>query len=334
MPATSITTFLFLSLFAAFTCATKIKANPKKPSSKVVSNISKITGIMHRSEEGIEFDIKSLTIREPEYRENPDHKAYRFYIQGALHGDEILTTVFANWIAKRIEQGQSRLNSLPAGTTIDILPVANPDRHGAHRYNANHVNLNRNFSVLWGLSSEPAGSKQFSEAETKAIKALFQQRKYLAAIDLHGYLNWVVAPSAPTAMRNEILTSNSKIFTIYPLWLSSLSQAKKQFLGDYITKTAAELGDGGAFEDWAYWEQGVMSACLELSHRTRFVYDSKTNKIIDSFQNYEAFIAHLFQSAIEINKKTTDLLFAESESSIHLIDRKTYTTFYKEMSGW
>lgn len=290
------------------------------PTKKVVSSISHISGKNFFSAKGKQFWISSLTIGAKATDRLPP--TYRFYIQSGLHGNEEFTTVFAHWLIKRIESGESRLNNLPIGTVIDFLPIANPDSFGSHRYNANDVNLNRNFNVLWGLSSEPTGNNSFSEPETKAIKALFQKRDYLAAIDLHGYLDWLVLPSPHTYVKNHP-TANEKQ-PVYQAWKSRMIKAQRKHLTHYKLKTAGGLGDGGAFEDWAFWEEGVLSVCLELSQPTRVIYDAKKDKIVDSFLKYEGFIAEVFSSAISMEKEKIEHLFARSIYPINLVDSQPF----------
>jgi predicted deacylase len=130
--------------------------------------------------------LTSVAIGGNQVSQDPRHQ---FLVQGGLHGNETLTVEFVEWLSERVKQGRSPLNQLPPGSTIDFLPQANPDAFGVSRYNSNRVNLNRNFGVLWGLSLEPNGDKAFSEPETQAIRMLMQSRQYLAAVDIHGYVN-------------------------------------------------------------------------------------------------------------------------------------------------
>ena len=173
----------------------------------------------------------------------------RFLIQGGLHGNEILTSKFVRWLIERVANNQSPLNEID-NIEIDFIPVANPDSHGKSRLNSNNVNLNRNFGVLWGISKEPPGASAFSEAETKAVKRLFTDRKYLSAMDVHGYVNWIVLPTRLS--RNKLK---------YNKWISETRKNIKILPGKYHIKFAGDLGDGGAFEDWAFWHQdtGIMS---------------------------------------------------------------------------
>lgn len=214
----------------------------------------------------------------------------RYFIQGGLHGNEKQTSHFVIWLMKRLQSNRGPLSRLPAGTEIDFLPFANPDQYGKSRYNSMQVNLNRNFEILWGMSSEPNGKEPHSEPETKAIAALMKARKYVAAADIHGYVNWVVAPSHPKYFQN--VSGHKK--QIYAQWIRALKRGIALLPG-YEFKTAGSLGDGGAFEDWAFWSNDTLSLCLEMRQATK---DSqKRNK---EFRKYEHFLANMLEQASQI----------------------------------
>lgn len=221
----------------------------------------------------------------------------RFLIQGGMHGDEVLTTAFVEWLAKRTQSGESLLNNLPGSIAIDFLPTVNPDTYRKSRYNSNHINLNRNFGVLWGLSREPHGSSAFSEPETQAIRSLLQSQRYLAAVDVHGYVNWVVAPSFP----QQLQQTNTAQVERHKSWLEALRR-HIPLLGDYQLKTAASLGDGGAFEDYAFWGSKTLGFCLEIASPQRFVPNNKGVNV-DRFVVYENYIYKVFSEALAIKAK-------------------------------
>src|SRR5690606_7548600 len=102
---------------------------------------------------------------------------------------------------------------------------------------------NRNFAVLWGLTRENPGEKSFSEPETRAIRSLFKARKYTAAVDVHGYINWIVAPSSPDDVRRAGGSPNRRLTAMYRAWIADLRR-EMQLLPGYQLKTGAQLGDG------------------------------------------------------------------------------------------
>jgi hypothetical protein len=250
----------------------------------------------------------------------------RFLIQGGLHGNELLGSDFVIWLGERIQSGNSPLNSLNGGRVeFDLIPYANPDGTVLYaRYNANHINLNRNFGVLWGITKENPGTAPFSEIETQGIRALFNKRNYTSAVDVHGYVNWVVAPTpADKGIKGLPKQSNQDLQT-YKKWISSLQSAVTSKLPNYEFKTAGELGDGGAFEDYAWWSQKVLAYCLELKSSNRFESNFSRSRIWDAinpnikslgsapgnqkndlFIVYEEFIAHMFQKALDISNENT-----------------------------
>ena len=221
----------------------------------------------------------------------------RFLIQGGLHGDEVLTIAFVQWLRDRLVAGISPLNSLGTNVVFDLVPRANPDRAGSGRYNARKVNLNRNFGIHWGISREPMGSQAFSEAETRALKALLLKRRYLAAIDVHGYANWLVIPSAQGLSQIDPEQRDR-----YNAWQEAAHRQAKGLgsIQRYEVRRAIELGDGGAFEDWAYWGSGTLALCLEMARNERFTRNSRGG-VVDSFLVYESFIGRMFQDALKLD---------------------------------
>ena len=261
------------------------------------TDISRITKSRYKSQKGREIEVV-------QYKNGFNSTNNRkFLIQGGLHGNEVLTSKFVKWLTKRVRDNKSPLNKIE-NIEIDFLAVANPDVHGKSRLNSNSVNLNRNFSILWGITKEFPGSMAFSEPETKAIKKLFETRKYLSAIDVHGYVNWVVLPTR--------LSNNTPR---YNRWVTETRKNMKYLPGKYQIKFAGNLGDGGAFEDWAFWSQGSLSSCLEMRYARRFL-KNKT----DTFLAYEKYVYESFSSALKLN----DYRFQKSISADSANFREKY----------
>lgn len=259
------------------------------PASPYASNIATVVGKSNLlSQQGRHFDLIRFHSAP---NQKPSEGAYKVLIQGGLHGNEILSTKFVEWLATRVAQNVSPINQLPVQQLhIDFLPAANPDGVANNtRGNAIGVNLNRNFGVLWGMSRENPGPTAFSEPETRALKMLMEQQKYDAAIDVHGYVSWVVAPSDLTAIEG----SNSAIAKLYRRWMAALQKEIKS-LPQYQLKTALQLNDGGAFEDWSFWRNKTLSVCLELKTNSR--YEQET----DMFLAYEQFVYRVLSRSVQL----------------------------------
>jgi hypothetical protein len=264
----------------------------------------------------------------PETIEVPGKAPVRFLVQGGLHGNELLTSDFVAWLAQRFAKGTSPLNKINNGrVAIDFIPYANPDGTLLYaRYNGNHINLNRNFGVLWGLTKENPGKSPFSEVESRAIKDLIQKRNYAGAVDVHGYINWIVLPSSPSDPVRGLPTKDEEKVKRYKQWSAAIHREVKKSLPGYEVKTAGGLGDGGAFEDYAWWGSGVPAFCLEAFSEQRFVATNIATQIVDlitpnifsstkqtngrndMFLVYEMFIKNMFDEALrlgEINAQFT-----------------------------
>lgn len=252
--------------------------------------------------------------------QNKQDTVVRFLVNGGLHGNEMLGSEFVGWLAQRFANGESTLNTLNGGRIeIDFIPYSNPDGTILFtRYNGNHINLNRNFGVLWGVTKENPGKSAFSEVETRALHDLFSKRNYSGAVDVHGYINWVVIPTSPTDKIKLKLSDDKEQLAKYEQWALAVRREAKLQLPGYEVQTAGGLGDGGAFEDYSWWGAKVPAFCLELFDEKRFVAKTIATQLVDlitpkeftgqkadtgrsdMFVVYERFIHNLFDEALKL----------------------------------
>ncbi|MEN9405670.1 MAG: hypothetical protein RLY47_629 [Candidatus Parcubacteria bacterium] len=118
---------------------------------------------------------------------------------------------------------------IPANVTVTVIPSANPDgvfkiigKEGRFtqtdvpvgddslgRFNANGVDLNRNFDCKWKSESMwrgnvvSAGTSAFSEPEARAIRDVVTKNKPVAAIFLHSQSNAVYASECEAGILPE-----------------------------------------------------------------------------------------------------------------------------------
>jgi hypothetical protein len=268
--------------------------------------------------------INVYAISNPGLNTEKKDSSVRFLVQGGLHGNELLGSEFVGWLAQRFAKGESLLNTINGGNVaIDFVPYANPDGTIQYtRYNGNKINLNRNFGVLWGVTKENPGPTAFSESETRAIRDLFAKRDYTGSIDVHGYINWIVIPTDPLDEIKGLPRADAAKLAKYRQWAAAIKRETAARMPGYEVKTAGSLGDGGAFEDFAWWGAGVPGACLEIFSRDRFVAQSLAKKLVDlltpkafgsvlptddssdMFLVYESYVHSLFLEAIKIKTGT------------------------------
>jgi predicted deacylase len=123
---------------------------------------------------------------------------------GGIHaGFEANTIMLVNELVAHF--GSTPADVLP-GMTIILIPVANPDgltvgRNAQGRFNANNVDLNRNWGCEWSPTAYwqdnrvSPGEQAFSEPETRAIGGLIRDLKPAAAIFYHSAAHGIFAGS-------------------------------------------------------------------------------------------------------------------------------------------
>lgn len=185
---------------------------------------------------------------------------------GGIHGGyEWNSTVLAYEFIAELESG---IFTIPPEFTLVVIPTLNPDglyavvgttsrftaadvptndahQTGAGRFNANRVDLNRNFACKWQSTSSwrsktvSAGTSAFSEPEAEALRKLVAEVSPQAAIFWHSQANTVYAseceagvlPLTRTLMKTYAAAASYQSvesFTAYPItgdaegWLASL----------------------------------------------------------------------------------------------------------------
>ncbi|MBP6888596.1 MAG: hypothetical protein KBC21_02720 [Candidatus Pacebacteria bacterium] len=201
-----------------------------------------------------------------------------FFIGGIHGGYEWNTVLLAYTFIDYLTQHPE---FIPDSLTIDVIPSANPDavhkvtrKEGrftaddvskdktvlaSGRFNANGVDLNRNFDCKWQPKSTwrskivSAGSAAFSEPEAQAIKNFITETHPLVVVLWHSQSNAVYASQC----KNGILPETLRIMNIY-------SQAS----GYKAITTFDAYETTGAADDWLA-SIGIPAITVELkSHET------------------------------------------------------------------
>ena len=158
-------------------------------------------------------DLKVLRISNG----NPNNKA--IWMDGGIHAREWISPATVTYIVNRLVEEWEDQPEYIRNVDWYILPVINPDgyeythridrlwrknRGGAAVGRCQGVDLNRNFGYKWGgqgASRQPcaetfAGSRAFSEPETKAMKKFLENSaaKYMAYLSFHSYGQYILYP--------------------------------------------------------------------------------------------------------------------------------------------
>jgi len=148
---------------------------------------------------------------------------------GGIHGGYEWNSVLLAY--ELMDHLEEHPELLPENLRVVVIPAANPDGlykivgkegrfvrsdvasgdQSAGRFNANGVDLNRNFAckwqsqAMWRGKSVGAGSAAFSEPEAKALRDFFQEEQPVAAIFFHSQANAVYASECEAGILPETL---------------------------------------------------------------------------------------------------------------------------------
>jgi hypothetical protein len=222
----------------------------ESPDVVMVPNVTIGTSVEGRVIESYTFGTGSTTI---------------LFVGGIHGGYEWNSVLLAYEVINKIERGE--LN-IPENIQVKIIPVLNPDglysvikkegeftkeeipvndahTTGAGRFNANNVDLNRNFACKWAPKSSwrgkvvSAGEEAFSEPEAAALRDYVLINNPAAVIFWHSQANTVYAseceegvlPKTLALMNSYASAGNYKsvaAFDAYPItgdaegWLASI----------------------------------------------------------------------------------------------------------------
>lgn len=190
---------------------------------------------------------------------------------GGIHGGwEGNTVTLINELITHFEENPDDVLSR---LSILLIPVANPDglirgREEAGRFNANGVDLNRNWGCEWSKDARwrdqavNPGEQPFSEPETRAIAALVRDLRPAVVLFYHSAAGGVFAGGCEgdhgSMLMSQILGQATgytygQAFTAYP-----------------VTGTAASWVDG----------QGIPSADVELQSWTESEFERNLSGIM------------------------------------------------------
>jgi hypothetical protein len=221
---------------------------------------------------------------------------YNLVFVGGIHGGYEWNSVLLAY--QFLDYLDKNPNIIPENVTVTVIPSMNPDglyrvtgKEGrfsiqdvstnksvleSGRFNANNVDLNRNFDCKWQPESKwksktvSAGKSVFSEPEALAIKNFVEKNKPSAVIFWHSQSNAVYA----SACKNGILTETTNIMNTYSK--ASGYPAAKSFDSYVIT------GDAG---DWLS-TINIPSISVELKTHETIEFDKNILGIKALLQYY------------------------------------------------
>jgi g-D-glutamyl-meso-diaminopimelate peptidase len=200
----------------------------KKYNSKIIVETPTEQKVVGPKYKIIGYSVEGRKIESYTYGNGKNHIAF----VGGIHGGYEWNSVFLAY--RFIDHITDNPTIIPANLTVTIIPSANPDgvykligkegkftvadlpkdesQASLARFNANKVDLNRNFDCKWKPESMwrgnivSAGTSAFSEPEAKAIKNFVLENKPKAVVFWHSQSNAVYASECENGILPETLT--------------------------------------------------------------------------------------------------------------------------------
>lgn len=187
--------------------------------------------------------------------------ALQWRILGDHHGDEPSSGVLALAVAEHLLRNygsDADVTRLLDTDAVWIAPMVNPDGIAlGSRYNANAVDINRNFGHQWSATAYRAGDAPFSESETRAVRAHGAWTGLGAGLSMHSgetNLGWVWNHDATPPPDAPLLADMANEY-----------QQACTTPGFWVTNGADWYPTTGDTNDWSYGRHGVLDFTLEVT---------------------------------------------------------------------
>ncbi len=201
---------------------------------------------------------------------------------GAMHGNEQISCGIILKFVEDILQGYSNssvIKNIVDNNELHFIPVINP--YGLlkdSRYNANGVDLNRNFGWAW-IAGVNRGSSAFDQPESLALKQDAEAHQYMFSLNGHtgatclsvlwDYIGSTSSLGTPATYTIEQFTNS--FLPVYPLVeeISSNYEFSVNNNGDpsfYWIEGYDWYEVFGSMQDWFYGVRGAISFTAEYSY--------------------------------------------------------------------
>lgn len=227
----------------------------------------------------IGYSVENRLILSLKIHDNATENAPKFFYSSTIHGDELTGAVallrLADYLLKN-RQTNNEIQNLISNMQIYICPIANPDGvyaggnnnvSNATRYNANYVDLNRNFpNPKYG--QHPDGEQH--QKETLAFMNYSLQEDFDLSINLHTGAEVCNYPW-DTWKENERRHPDTEWFiSLCQEFVSQVRNAGGQnYFSDVTYSGITNGGDWykiyGSRQDWQNWYTKARELTLEIS---------------------------------------------------------------------
>jgi hypothetical protein len=223
---------------------------------------------------------------------NPDNieDEPRVRLTGSIHGNEYISGEilfrFIDYLTSEYDAGNSTVAYLIENRYIAIIPIFNPDGHEAGtRYNANKVDINRNFPFYTGaMRSNYHGVAPFDQSESRVMRD-FSKKLFHLSVTFH---SGEVVVNLPFDYRKSAANGGADPLENSLVWELGRRYADSGSLLDSIFKNNPDVyryADGGvitggdwyvvdgSLQDWSYSETGCIDMTVEVARSSPMTQD-------------------------------------------------------------
>ncbi len=201
-------------------------------------------------------------------------------LTGGIHGNEPvgveLVLRYAQYLTENYA-ADSTVKGLVDSRYIVIVPVLNPDGYvSGTRYNANYVDLNRNFDSDYYVPGGIYGSAAFSEPESRAIRDMISDRVIHSSITFHSGEVIVNLPfdygrgsMGVLPGENDFVKYMGKAYSMAGTSPYIFKENPDLYDSAYVEDGVINGGDWyvitGSLQDWSYLEYGCLDITVEVA---------------------------------------------------------------------
>lgn len=227
----------------------------------------------------IGYSIENRLILSLKIYNNTEENSPKFFYSSTIHGDELTGAVvllrLADYILKN-HQTNNDIQELISNMQIYICPIANPDGvyaggnnnvSNATRYNANYIDLNRNFpNPKYG--QHPDGEQH--QKETLAFMQYSLEEDFDISINLHGGAEVCNYPWDSWTENEKRHPDSDWFISLCQEFVSQVRGAGGQnYFSDVTYNGITNGGDWykiyGSRQDWQNWYTKAREITLEIS---------------------------------------------------------------------
>ncbi|MBN2016763.1 MAG: T9SS type A sorting domain-containing protein [Candidatus Cloacimonetes bacterium] len=238
---------------------------------------------------------------------------------GGIHGDELCA---AENVARMIRYlcvnygSNTQVTNIVNNTEVWLYPMVNPDgRYHVVRYNANGVDLNRDWGYMWDAWGGSPGP--YSQTETKALRSCMYNHQFVVHTTYHSGTEFI---SHPWSYRSNLCPDHPHINQLAGIYSTSSGYANL----DYGPGCTGMYPINGSSKDTNYGVMGSISWSMEISYQKQ----PPTSQIVYYWNlNLPAMLTMMEYCNYGLNGLVTDAVSGDPVSALIWVNNfmPTYT---------